>query len=248
QGEQVHIGYGMHSTRLTNPAMDFEDLQPVDFVLLSHLHEDHFDKLVERQLPRDPPILTTASAARILKRRGFTRTCGLRTWDSVFVTKGEATLRVTSMPGRHGPLLVSAFLPDVMGSMLEFRTERGAAGYNVYVSGDTLLIPGLLEIPQRYPHVDLALLHLGGTRVMGVLVTMDAGQGIQAMRIISADHTIPIHFNDYDVFKDPLDNFVRAMKAAGLQDKVHYLRHGERYSFGVRTLYTTTEAATLQSH
>ena len=48
RGEQVHIGYGMHSTRLTNPAIDFDDLPPVDFVLLSHLHEDHFDKLVER--------------------------------------------------------------------------------------------------------------------------------------------------------------------------------------------------------
>ncbi|MFN7994850.1 MAG: MBL fold metallo-hydrolase [Bryobacteraceae bacterium] len=248
RGEQVHIGYGLHSTRLTDPAMDFEELPPIDFVLLSHLHEDHFDKLVERKLPRDTPILTTASAARILTRRGFTRSCGLRTWDSVFVTKGEASLRVTSMPGRHGPLLVSAFLPDVMGSMLEFRTDRGATGYNLYISGDTLFIRDLLEIPERYPDVDLALLHLGGTRVLGVLVTMDAGQGIQAAKTIAAHRTIPIHFNDYDVFRDPLDNFVRAVKEAGLQERVRYLRAGERYAFGLRSLYMTDQPVTLQSN
>src|SRR5690242_7697965 len=47
RGERVHIGYGMHSTRLTHPAIDFDHLPPIDLVVLSHLHEDHFDKLVE---------------------------------------------------------------------------------------------------------------------------------------------------------------------------------------------------------
>ena len=59
RGDHVHLGYGMHSQRLTDPAMSFEDLPPVDLVLLSHLHEDHFDKLVEARLARNTPILTT---------------------------------------------------------------------------------------------------------------------------------------------------------------------------------------------
>lgn len=231
QGEQVHIGYGMHSTRLTNPAMNFEDLPPVDFVLLSHLHEDHFDKLVEQRLDRDTPIFTTPSAARTLKRRGFRKVCPLRTWDSVDVRKADASVRVTSMPGRHGPMLVSAMLPPVMGSMLEFRDARSGRQYRMYVSGDTLVFRDLRQIPQRYPQVDLALLHLGGTRVMGILVTMNAEQGIEAMRIIRPDLTIPVHYNDYDVFKEPLDEFKRAVEAAGLQDQVQYLQHGEAYTF-----------------
>src|SRR5437763_11409703 len=85
RGEQVHIGYGMHSTRLTDPSMNFEDLPPIDLVILSHLHEDHFDKLVEERLVEDMPILTTASAAQTLRRRGFSRTFALRTWDGVEV-------------------------------------------------------------------------------------------------------------------------------------------------------------------
>jgi L-ascorbate metabolism protein UlaG (beta-lactamase superfamily) len=237
--EEVHIGYGMHSTRLTNPSMNFEDLPPIDLVLLSHLHEDHFDKLVEERLSRTTPIVTTPSAARTLRRRGFMRTYPLRTWDRMQIRKGDASLVITSMPGRHGPLLVSAMLPSVMGSMLEFRNEPDGARYRMYVSGDTLVYRDLYEIPERHPQVDLALLHLGGTRVMGILVTMNAAQGIEAMRILHPDLTIPIHYNDYDVFKEPLDEFVRAVNAAGLQDRVQYLQHGEAYSFAPKLQMTT---------
>ncbi|MCU1233243.1 MAG: L-ascorbate metabolism protein UlaG, beta-lactamase superfamily [Candidatus Solibacter sp.] len=237
RGEQVHIGYGLHSTRLTDPSVSFDELPPVDLVLLSHLHEDHFDKLVQKRLRRDMPIFTTESAARTLGSRGFTRTYPMRTWDSAAIRKGSASLRITSLPGTHGPLLASALLPAVMGSMLEFRNRRDGEEYRVYVSGDTLVFSDLLEIPKQYPQIDLAVLHLGGTRVMGILVTMDAKQGIQALRIVGADLNIPVHYDDYDVFKDPLSNFVREVEAAGLQDRVQYLQRGETYSFAARKIY-----------
>jgi L-ascorbate metabolism protein UlaG (beta-lactamase superfamily) len=242
RGDHVHLGYGMHSTRLTNPAIDFDQLPAIDFVLLSHLHEDHFDKLVEARLPKHTPILTTCSAARTLRRRGFTSTYALRVWDYVTVRKGHVSLRVTSMPGTHGPIVVATALPDVMGSMLDLRNERDGRVYRMYISGDTLVHDDLYEIPRRYKNIDLALLHLGGTRVLGILVTMDAQQGIECLRIIQPDLAIPIHYNDYDVFKDPLENFVRAVERAGLQEKVRYLYHGESYSFVPRTSAIETAA------
>jgi hypothetical protein len=42
---------------------------------------------------------------------------------------------------------------------------------------------------------------------------------------------IPIHYNDYDVFKSPLGDFEREIKRAGLQDKIIYLAHGSKYDF-----------------
>ncbi len=231
RGRQANAGYGMHMTRLTDPALDFDDLPPFDFVLLSHLHEDHFDKLVERRLPRDVPILTTASAARTLRRRGFTNTYALRAWDRVNVRKGPVSLRVTAMPAKHGPAPVSALLPDVIGSMLDFRSERDGRHYRIYISGDTLLHRGLRDIPVVYSRIDLALLHLGGARVMGVPVTMDAEQGIEALRLLRPDLAIPVHFNDYDVYREPLDAFRRALERAGMQHQVRYLYHGETHTF-----------------
>jgi len=141
-------------------------------------------------------------------------------------------LRITSMPGRHGPPLANLLLPEVMGSMLEFESP-GTRPFRLYLTGDTLIIDDLKEIPRRYPDVDLALLHLGGTRVLGLLVTMDAKQGIEMLRIVRPHRAIPIHYNDYDVFTSPLSDFQREVRAAGMQDRVEYLTHGESYRFRV---------------
>jgi L-ascorbate metabolism protein UlaG (beta-lactamase superfamily) len=103
----------------------------------------------------------------------------------------------------------------------------------MYITGDTLVIDALKEIPRRYPDIDLALLHLGGTRVLGILVTMDAEQGVEILQIVKPKRAIPIHYNDYDVFKSPLSEFRQAVEAAGLTKRVHYLSHGETYPFTI---------------
>lgn len=41
KGDHVHLGYGLRSQRLTNPALEFSQLLPIDLVIPSHLHEDH---------------------------------------------------------------------------------------------------------------------------------------------------------------------------------------------------------------
>ena len=238
RGESVYLGYGLTSTRLTEPAMDLRDLPPLDCVLLSHLHEDHFDRVVSRTLDRALPIVTTPKAVDALSREGFQKTAGLHTWDGLTIAKGSARVRITAMPGRHGPALLHALLPPVMGSMVEFYGETHGTTeaeplLRLYITGDTLVYDQVRAIPKRYPHIDQALLHLGGTRALGILVTMDGQQGVEMLRVISPRVAIPIHYNDYTVFKSPLEDFQREVRAAGLEHLVHYLRHGEMYTFEV---------------
>lgn len=230
KGEHVHLGYGLTSQRLTDPAIALDKLPPIDLIVLSHYHGDHFDQLVQQKLDRNIPIVTTPDAVKQLAELGFRQRYALQTWQSLLVKKGPATLQVTAAPGRHGPPLVSGALPDVMGSLLEFNAANGKP-YRMYVSGDTMVYDDIHEIPKRYPDIDLALLHLGGTRVLGVTVTMDAAEGVRMLQIVAPQHAIPIHYNDYDVFKSPLGDFEQAVRKAGLQDKVSYLKHGESYQF-----------------
>lgn len=234
-GDHVHLGYGLTAKRLTNPAIELEDLPPLDFVLLSHLHGDHFDRLVERRLNKATPIVSNKHATSYLEKVGFTETRTLKTWEPLDVEKGEARLRLTALPGTHGPGPLGAVLPPVMGSMLEFGRAGEEARLRMYVSGDTLVHDRLREIPRRFPAIDLAMLHLGGTRVLGIFVTMDAEQGLEAMRIMDARTTIPIHYNDYTRFESPLEDFQKAVAGAGLDDRVHYVSHGETYEFEVPT-------------
>ncbi|HEY8559332.1 MAG TPA: MBL fold metallo-hydrolase [Pyrinomonadaceae bacterium] len=229
-GDHVHLGYGLTSERLTEPALDIDELPPLDLCVLSHYHGDHFDRIAEERLAKELPIVTTEHAAGELKDKGFTAPVALDTWESAEFVKGAAHLRITSMPGQHGPGIVDFALPPVMGSILDFERD-GERVLRIYISGDTLMHDDLEEIPKRFPDIDIGLFHLGGTQILGIVVTMDAEQGVEAVKLIDPDTAIPIHYNDYDVFKSPLEDFKRAAEAAGLREKMVYLAHGETYDF-----------------
>ncbi len=233
-GDHIHIGYGLTSERLTNPAIEFDELPPIDFCLLSHHHEDHFDRIVAERLDRALPIITTAAAAKALKKKGFRNLYPLRSWDLVHVRKGNQRALLTATPGKHAPGVLSHLLPQVMGSLVEFLDEDGRSFYKLYISGDTIVFDELKEIPARHPDIDLALMHLGGAKVLRLMtVTMDAEQGVEALRIIRPQAAIPIHYNDYSVFKSPLSDFKEAVSRSGLPVRIVYLSHGDTYGFTV---------------
>ena len=185
RGQRAYLGKGLWSVRRTEPALQPAELPPLDAVVLSHLHGDHFDRVAKRELSRQLPVVTTRPAARRLRRMGFAQSVALETWQSHEIAKAGARLRITAVPGRHAPGLLQAALPPVMGSVLEF-SAPGEPDLVVYITGDTLPIDELREVPRRYPHLDLGLFHLGGTRIPfghGVLVTMDARTGADLLAL-----------------------------------------------------------------
>lgn len=208
--EKVHLGPGLYSERLTNPSMKISDLPPLDFILLLHFHGDHFDQAAIRGLNKSLPIVTNEHAIEELSARGFTKFEKLEKWESVSFVKDNVRLNITATPGRHGPLPVSMFMPQVMGSILDFYNDVDDDGNNhpptpplfrIYITGDTMVLDDIKDIPKRYPEVDVALFHPGGTTVLGIVVTMDAKEGMEMFRIINPKKVIPIHYNDYNVFK-----------------------------------------------
>ena len=271
-GDHVHLGPGVTSKRLTNPAMDLHELPPIDCILLSHYHEDHFDRLVEASLTRRFPIITTPHAMDCLVSSSrevedqFTNVTSLEPFETALLRMGSAesegkgghslpALKVTGTPGQHippGPLaLANDYLkavPPTNGWLVEFGVVDDAAadslshvGYRMYISGDTVYYDDLKEIPKSLggKTVDLMLIHLGGTMIPGpsaplVMVTMDAKQGIQLMRLIRPDTTIPIHFDDYDIMLSPLSDFKDLVAGSEFRDRVVYLDRGEKYDFQVR--------------
>ncbi|KAF1950425.1 Metallo-hydrolase/oxidoreductase [Byssothecium circinans] len=264
-GDHVHLGPGVSATRQTNPAIDLEQLPRIDAVLLSHYHEDHFDREVEEKLKREIPIITTPHAKSCLTAKGeesFTAVHALDFFESMRldVKTGKIqggqkpSVKVTGMPGKHvppGPLSVANDLlkavPPTNGWMVELgygstgNEDQFDCGYRIYISGDTLLVDELKEIPERYSdqQIDLMLIHLGGTTIPGpsmplLMVTMDAKQGVQLMQLINPDITIPIHYDDYDVFTSPLSDFKKAVQEAGLSEKVVYLDRKDEYKFNVQ--------------
>ncbi len=113
------------------------------------------------------------------------------------------------------------------GQHAEFGPVAGSQRRRLYISGDTLLVEELGEIPVRFDTIDAGILHLGGTRLpagprlpFGLTVTMDGQQGAGLVELLDLPKTIPIHFDDYTVFASPLSDFTREMQRRGLADRV----------------------------
>ena len=61
---------------------------------------------------------------------------------------------------------------------------------------------------------------------------MDARQGVQALRTVALREAIPVHYDDYTLFKSPLPVFRKAADQAGLTSVIHYLNRGDSYRLG----------------
>lgn len=292
-GDHVHLGPGVTGTRLKDPFLNLDELPPLDCILLSHYHEDHFDRLVEDSLNRDFPIISTPHAKKCLTSKDdpFRAVHDLDFFSSLMIhvsgsetnTQERSTwqardsvLKITAMPGKHvppGPLSVAneiiKAVPPTNGWLVEMGystssvastnippeasapggADPGTAedpgrlqtGYRIYISGDTLFVDELKAIPKwlKNERIDLMLVHLGGTTIPGpkmplVMVTMDGKQGLQLMRLIDPDVTIPIHFDDYDVMFSGLDDFQGEVGGTEYEKRVVYLKRGEQFWFKVK--------------
>jgi L-ascorbate metabolism protein UlaG (beta-lactamase superfamily) len=231
KGTHTGLGHGLWARREVEPACQVADLPPIDLIVLSHFHGDHFDDAAMRDLDKDLPIISTADAAGQLQELGFRQCYSLDTWEAHLAEKGEGRLRVTAMPAKHvADEAIAALLMPVNGYILDF--GRGDQRlYRIYVTGDTMLNDRLKDIPRLYPDIDLGLIHAGGTTLFVTVVTMTGEQAVRAVEITRPHTAIPIHYNDYSVFMSGLDDFKEAAGKSMADAKFYYLSHGETYTF-----------------
>ena len=115
-------------------------------------------------------------------------------------------------------------MPPVMGTVLEHPNGT------VYITGDTLFRPALAEVRTRFPELSAMVVHLGGTRVLGVLLTMDGRQGADLVELLRPPVTVPVHYDDYPVFRSPLSDFLNVVRRRGIPGEIRVVHRGETVS------------------
>jgi hypothetical protein len=59
---------------------------------------------------------------------------------------------------------------------------------------------------------------------------MDDQQGADLVELLSPPVTVPVHYDDYGVFRSPLGDFLATCTARGLSDGIRPVRRGETVS------------------
>jgi L-ascorbate metabolism protein UlaG (beta-lactamase superfamily) len=209
---------GAKTTKLAGPALAPEALGAIDAVLLSHdEHADNLDEGGRALLSRVPVIFTTPDGA--LRLGGKAR--GLAAWEDIVI--GAGALRITAVPGRHGPEGCEPLLGHVTGFVLQ--TLQGPS-LTVYVTGDTVFYERVEEIGRRFS-VDVMVANLGRVEQPGgPRFTMSAEDAGKASLSVRASRIVPLHYEGWAHFTQGREEAARAFAAAGLTDRVRWLEPG----------------------
>lgn len=192
---------------------------PLAAILITHDHRSHFDTDALAELAKTvPEVIARPDLAPKLAKLGFTNIVPLVWWEKTQV--GDVT--VTAVPARHAVATNGYVL------------ENGAT--SVYVAGDTFYFPGIVDIATRFADLDVALLPVGGQRILGVKREMTPVDAAKTAAVLRAKRFIPIGYGEGGGFpirwwaRKPTHRFIAACKERGIDsDRVVVLEPGESW-------------------
>jgi N-acyl-phosphatidylethanolamine-hydrolysing phospholipase D len=186
--------------RYTPPGVAFDDLPPIDFVLISHDHYDHLDEPTVRRLAGtfDPLFIVPMGIKAWLAERGITRVVELDWGDSVTV-RG---LTVVCTPAQHGGGRTAL---DQGRRLWSSWAVLGSKRF--YFGGDTGYYRHFKDTGDRLGPFDLAALPIGSytPRNIAKPVHISPEEAVQAALDLRAAHVLGVHWGTFALAREPYD-------------------------------------------
>ena len=204
--------------RYRAPGILFDDLPPIDAVLVSHNHYDHLDlptleRLAGKGVPR---AITTLGNRERIREAGLPAVEEIDWWQSVRLS---SDVTVTLVPAQH---FSSRTLWDRNRTLWGGFVISGPSG-NVYFAGDTGYGPHFREIARRFGPIRMALLPIAPfnpqrskepSRVRFPNVHMGPDEAVQAHLDLGAQVSIAAHFQVFQLGWDGFDEAPNGVASA----------------------------------
>lgn len=204
--------------RAQSPGIRFEDLPPIDVVLVTHSHYDHMDlpflvKLWERDKPR---IIVPLGNGRVIQRT--LPHLQVETYDWGDQAELNGYVRVHLTPALHWSARSPWDRSRALWASFVLDTPDG----KLYLAGDTAFGDGAIfrQAAARYGSFRLALLPIGAYQPRWFMQEhhMDPSEAVQAHLLLGAAYSVPLHYGTFPLADDTYDGPLKDLQVA-LQEK-----------------------------
>ncbi len=192
--------------RLVEIAAPISHLPPIDLILLSHAHMDHFDLPSLRRLEHPATVVITAAHTTDLLRP--------RRYANVHELRWGQTAQV-------GPAQVTAFEVAHWGARMRSDTFRGYNGYLIDVNGRRLLFAGDTAYTDKFKRlrsshaIDLAIMPIGAYDPW-IQVHCNPEQALAMANDAGGEFILPVHHQTFQLGREPrLEPIERLISALG---------------------------------
>jgi L-ascorbate metabolism protein UlaG (beta-lactamase superfamily) len=198
-------------SRALPPGIRFEDLPPIDVVLLSHNHYDHMDAATLKRLfaAFKPRVFCGLGNAQFLSKIGVLGATDLDWWQTAMLPNG---LKLTAVPAQH---FSNRGISDRNATLWVGFVVESKDGY-AYFAGDTGFGPHFQQIRERFGSPRLAMLPIGAFRPEWFMapVHVSPKEAVKAHQLLGAAQSMGIHFGTFRLADDGQDEPVEKLRAA----------------------------------
>jgi L-ascorbate metabolism protein UlaG (beta-lactamase superfamily) len=197
--------------RVRAPGIRFEDLPPIDAVLLSHNHYDHMDLATLQKLHAafKPVIFTGLGNASYLAERGVPGAVDMDWWDK---KAGPGGLNVHFVPAQHFSARSFTDRNRTLWGGLVIDAPDG----RLFFAGDSGYGPHFREIGERLGPFRFALIPIGAyePRWFMKMAHVNPEEAVRAHQEVRSEVSLGIHFGTFQLTDEPIDAPIEALSQA----------------------------------
>lgn len=208
--ERVSPFHNLGPKRVRDPGLAFDDLPPIQLVLISHNHYDHLDieTLLRLQATHAPRFVTSLGNRAFLAEFGIHAVDDLDWWQSVELSGATVTLT----PAQHW----SSRRPRNRNRTLWGGFVVSSAGCRVYFAGDTGYGPHFRTVRERFGRMDVALLPIGAYEPRWFMSDqhMNPDDAVRAHLDLDPRVSVGTHFGCFQLTDEGIDAPLRDLAVA----------------------------------